>query len=85
MLPAGRGAGESGTQLAAQAEKRHHDRQESLHCRLWQLVSSSVKECVGGQRGLPQVCRSQGRRLGEQEVLQLPLLSLAYPTGQRAP
>ena len=51
MLPASRGAGESGTQLAAQAEKQHHDRQESLHCRLWQLVSSSVKECVGGQGG----------------------------------
>lgn len=61
--------------------EQHHDRQENLHCRLWQLVSSSVKECVGGQRGgLPRVFGSQGGRLGEQEVLWLPLLSLAYPT-----
>lgn len=49
MLLASREAGECGTE-PAQAEKQHHGWQESLHCRLGQLVSGSVK----GNGGVPR-------------------------------
>lgn len=85
MLPASRGAGESGTQLAAQAEKQHHDRQESLHCRLWQLVSSSVKECVGGQGGSLKSSEVREGGLASRKCSGSRCCLLPTPPGQRAP
>lgn len=85
ILPASRGAGESGTQLAAQAEKQHHDRQESLHCRLWQLVSSSVKECVGGQGGSLKSSEVREGGLVSRKCSSSRCCLLPTPPGQRAP